>query len=74
MKRDGHTDEQIRTMLAGARRVAVVGMSRSAAKAAGQIPRYLVGCEYGRGSRQPETLTISAAGGRTPALLRWRAK
>ena len=41
MKRDGHTDGQIRTMLEGARRVAVVGMSRSAAKAAGHIPRYL---------------------------------
>ena len=46
MKRDGHTDEQIRTMLEGARRVAVVGMSRSAAKAAGHIPRYLAGCGY----------------------------
>ena len=46
VKRDGHTDGQIRTMLEGARRVAVVGMSRSAAKAAGQIPRYLAGCGY----------------------------
>lgn len=46
MKRDGHTDRQIRTMLMSARRVAVVGMSRSTAKAAGQIPRYLVKCGY----------------------------
>ena len=46
MKRDGHTDRQIRTMLMSARRVAVVGMSRSTAKAAGQIPRYLAGCGY----------------------------
>ena len=46
MKRDEHTDEQIRTMLEGARKVAVVGMSRSAIKAAGQIPRYLAGCGY----------------------------
>ncbi|MCE2507946.1 MAG: CoA-binding protein [Nitrosopumilaceae archaeon] len=46
VKRDGHTDGQIRIMLEGARRVAVVGMSRSAAKAAGHIPRYLAGCGY----------------------------
>lgn len=46
MGRDTHTDGQIRAMLAGARRVAVVGMSRSAAKAAGHVPRYLMGCGY----------------------------
>ena len=46
MKRDEHTDRQIRTMLMSARRVAVVGMSRSTAKAAGQIPRYLLECGY----------------------------
>lgn len=46
MKHDGYTDRQIRTMLMSARRIAVVGMSRSAAKAAGQIPRYMAGCGY----------------------------
>ncbi len=46
MKHDEYTDRQIRTMLMSARRVAVVGMSRSTAKAAGQIPRYLAGCGY----------------------------
>ncbi len=46
MGRDTHTDGQIRAMLEGARRVAVVGMSRSAAKAAGHVPRYLMECGY----------------------------
>lgn len=42
MRRDSHTDEQIRVMLQDARRVAVVGMSRSTTKAAGHVPRYLI--------------------------------
>ena len=46
MKRDGHTDGQIRAILESARRVAVVGMSRSADKAAGHVPRYLIKCGY----------------------------
>lgn len=46
MKRDGHTDGQIRAILESARRVVVVGMSRSADKAAGHVPRYLIKCGY----------------------------
>ena len=46
MKHDGYTDEHIRAILEEARRVAVVGMSRSATKAAGHIPRYLAECGY----------------------------
>ena len=45
-ERDGHTDDQIRAILESARRVVVVGMSRSADKAAGHVPRYLIKCGY----------------------------
>ena len=46
MERDAHTDGQIRSILESARRVAVVGMSRSPRKAAGHVPRYLMECGY----------------------------